>query len=89
MLEFSRNARERAFRMYTWATIASEWLSMFEQMKPKVVTGRYSGPLCLLEKTHSYLNTGNVVAARRVLTELDRTPFFRKETEALRQNCGL
>lgn len=89
MLEFSRNARERAFRMYTWATIASEWLSLFEQMKPKAVTGRYAGPLCLLEKTHSYLNTGNVVAARRVLTELDRTPFFRKEAEALRQNCGL
>ena len=89
MMEFSKNARERAFRMYTWATIAAEWLAMFEEMKPKVVTGRYSGPLCLLEKTHSYLNTGNVVAARRVLTELDRTPFFKKEAEELRQNCGL
>jgi glycosyltransferase involved in cell wall biosynthesis len=89
MMEFSKNARQRAFRTYRWATIADEWFSIFEQMEPKVVTGRYSGPLCLLEKTHSYLNTGNVVAARRVLTELDRTPFFKKEAETLRQNCGL
>jgi len=85
MAQFSRTARARAFREYTWAAVAGEWISIIEAMTPVSVTGRYTGPLCLLEKTHSYLNSGNITAARRVLTELDRTPFFRQETQALRQ----
>jgi hypothetical protein len=89
LMELSTNARSRAFRLYTWPAVAAEWLKIMDSMPPIPVTGRYTGPLCLLEKTHAYVNSGNLTAARRVLSELDRTPFFKKEADALRQSCGL
>src|SRR5436305_436777 len=77
MEEFSRQARERAFRKYTWSSIAWEWTAILENMPVAQVHARWSGPLSLLQKTQTYLQNGNVNAATRVLTALDATPFFR------------
>ncbi len=82
--ELSQAARERAFRNYTWASIAREWTCILEDVPAKPVHARLSGPLSLLQKTHDYLRNGNVSAATRVLTALDRTPFLRNEVEALK-----
>jgi hypothetical protein len=38
----------------------------------------------LLQKTHEYLQKGNVNAASRVLTALEQTPFLQNEVEALK-----
>jgi len=82
--ELSRNARERACAMYRWSGIASEWTDIFEQMPATPVHGRFNGPLSLLQKTHDYLQNGNVSAATRVLAALDETPFLRNEVDALK-----
>jgi len=82
--ELSRSARERAFRMYTWPAIASEWISIFETMPIVPVHARWSGPLALLQKTHDYLRNGNINAATRVLAALERTPFLRNEVDVLK-----
>jgi len=84
MEQFSRNARERAFRKYTWSSIAWEWTVILENMHAAQVHARWSGPLSLLQKTQTYLQNGNVNAATRVLTALDATPFFRNEVEVLK-----
>jgi glycosyltransferase involved in cell wall biosynthesis len=84
LAQFSRAARDRAFRIYDWAVIAAEWTSIFSQMLPQPVHQRWSGPLTLLQKTHEYLQNGNVSAAGRVLTELEQTPFLQSEVEALK-----
>ncbi|MBI4473229.1 MAG: glycosyltransferase, partial [Acidobacteria bacterium] len=83
MMEMSEAAKSRAFGRYTWAGIASEWTSIFENMPSQTVHGRWAGPLTLLQKTHGYLESGNVNAARRVLVTLDQTPFLRNEIDAL------
>ena len=80
----SEAARTRAFSKYTWSAIASEWTTLFESMAAQAVHRRWAGPLTLLEKTHGYLEIGNVNAAKRVLATLDRTPFLRNEVEALK-----
>jgi glycosyltransferase involved in cell wall biosynthesis len=82
--QFSHAARERAFRRYTWSSIAAEWTSILENMPATAVHARWSGPLTLLEKTNLYVQNGNRNAAMRVLTALDATPFFRNEVEALK-----
>jgi glycosyltransferase involved in cell wall biosynthesis len=84
MMQFSRAARERAFRIYNWAVIAAEWTEIFSQMLPQPVSQRWSGPLMLLQKTHEYLQNGNVNAASRVLSALKQTPFLQNEVEALK-----
>ena len=84
MEQFSHTARERAFRKYTWSSIAWEWTAILENMPTTPVHARWSGPLTLLQKTQTYLQNGNVNAATRVLTALDATPFFRNEVEALK-----
>ena len=80
----SQAARERAFRVYPWSTVASEWTDVFEQMPAIPVHQRWSGPLSLLQKTHNYVRNGNLSAAGRVLAALDETPFLRTEVEALK-----
>lgn len=68
-------ARKRAFRRYTWSTIAGEWTALLESMPAQPVHARTSGPLSLLQKAQEYLRNGNVHAAARVLAALDQTPF--------------
>ena len=88
MEQLSHTARERAFRKYTWSSIAWEWTAILENMPSTPVHPRWSGPLTLLQKTQTYLQNGNVNAATRVLTALDATPFFRNEVEALRERLS-
>jgi hypothetical protein len=78
---FSCAATERAFQKYTWASVASEWTTILDSMPVTVVHPRWSGPLGLLQRGHDFLKNGNVSAASRVLTALDRTPFMRNEVE--------
>jgi glycosyltransferase involved in cell wall biosynthesis len=85
MEQLSHTARERAFRKYTWSSIAREWTAILENMPVKAVHPRWTGPLTLLQKTHAFLENGNINAATRVLTALDATPFFRNEVEALKK----
>jgi glycosyltransferase involved in cell wall biosynthesis len=82
--ELSCAARERAFRLYQWPAVASEWTNIFERMPARPVHQRWNGPLSLLQKTHNYLRNGNLSAAGRVLAVLDDTPFLRTEVEALK-----
>jgi glycosyltransferase involved in cell wall biosynthesis len=82
--ELSNYARERAFRVYSWSRIAKEWMTIFEAMPRVSVHARWNGPLTLLQKTHDYLQNGNVSAASRVLAALDQTPFLRNEVDALK-----
>jgi len=84
LAEMSRAACERAFRLYTWPAIASEWLSIFEAMPVVPVHARWNGPLTLLQKTHDYLRNGNINAATRVLAALEQTPFLRNEVDVLK-----
>jgi glycosyltransferase involved in cell wall biosynthesis len=86
--EFSRNARERAYRKYIWSSIAWEWTAILENMHATQVHARWAGPLSLLQKTQTYLQNGNVSAATRVLTALDATPFFRNEVERLTRSAN-
>jgi glycosyltransferase involved in cell wall biosynthesis len=80
----SAAARTRARGFYSWDLIAAEWTRVFEQMPAQPVSGRFSGPLSLLERTNEYLLAGNREAARRVLSNVERTPFFKREAEGLR-----
>jgi hypothetical protein len=82
--QLSSAARDRAFRMYRWSTIASEWTAIFEDMPATAVHSRFNGPLTLLQKTHDYLRNGNISAATRVLAALEQTPFLRNEVDALK-----
>jgi glycosyltransferase involved in cell wall biosynthesis len=82
--EISSAARERAYRLYRWSSIASEWTELFREMAPVPVHARWSGPLTLLQKADAYLRKGNVTAAGHVLSTLDQTPFFKSEVDALR-----
>ncbi len=84
LIELSAAARRRAFRLYDWAIIAAEWTDIFQAMAPQPVHQRWSGPLSLLQKTHELLRNGNISAASRVLTVLERTPFLRNEVEAVK-----
>jgi len=88
MEQFSRHARERAFRKYTWSSIAWEWTAILENMHAAQVHARWSGPLSLLQKTQTYVQNGNVNAATRVLMALDATPFFRNEVEVLTRSAN-
>lgn len=76
-------ARDRAFRHYAWSTIAAEWTTILESMPPVSVSGRFSGPLSLLERAHDYVRGGNRSAARRVLSNLNATPFLAAEAARL------
>jgi glycosyltransferase involved in cell wall biosynthesis len=82
--ELSTAARERAFLMYSWPTIAKEWTGIFKDMDARGVSQRWGGPLGLLQKGHRYLENGNVNALARVLMELEQTPFLRNEVEVLK-----
>jgi len=84
LAELSHAARERAFRMYTWSSIAAEWNCIFQSMPVAQVHARWAGPLALIKKTHEYLEKGNVSAATRVFTALERTPFLPKEVDVLK-----
>jgi len=53
-------------------------------MPATVVHRRWTGPLSLLQKTHEYLEKGNVSAATRVLAGLEQTPFLKNEVEAVK-----
>ena len=84
LAEFSHAAIRRAFQYYAWAGIASEWTEIFKGMPATVVHRRWTGPLSLLQKTHEYLEKGNVSAATRVLAGLEQTPFLKNEVEAVK-----
>ncbi len=84
MQALSHAARERAFRLYTWEAIAREWTAIFADMPARPVVARWSGPLGLLQKTHAYIEKGNVSAAKRVLRALDETPFLQNEVETIK-----
>jgi glycosyltransferase involved in cell wall biosynthesis len=88
LTEFSEASRRRAFRLYDWAVIAAEWTNIFQAMVPQPVHQRWSGPLCLLQKTNEFLQNGNVSAASRVLAVLERTPFLRSEVAAVKGKLG-
>ncbi|HLQ77935.1 MAG TPA: glycosyltransferase family 4 protein [Terriglobia bacterium] len=81
--KMSSVARDRAFRRYAWSSIAFEWTRIFESMTPIPVSGRFSGPLSLLERAHEYARGGNKAAARRVLSNLEATPFLAEEAARL------
>lgn len=82
--EMSRAARDRAFRLYSWEAISTEWSAMIEDLPPTPVSPRWSGPLILLEKCHYYLEKGNIPASRKILASLDAIPFFRNQVEEIR-----
>jgi glycosyltransferase involved in cell wall biosynthesis len=84
LLQVSRTAQKRAFRIYDWSAIAQEWADVFAQMPALPVHPRWSGPLMLLQKGHEYLHNGNVSAVSRVLSALEQTPFLRNEVESLK-----
>jgi hypothetical protein len=54
----------------------------------KLVHGRWSGPLILLQKTKDFLERGNVSATRRLLQAVEKTPFLRSEVEAAKRKCN-
>jgi glycosyltransferase involved in cell wall biosynthesis len=81
--KMSAAARDRAFRHYAWSSIAFEWTSILDSMTPVPVSGRFSGPLSLLERAHEYIRGGNLTAARRVLSNLETTPFLAGEVARL------
>lgn len=80
----SDRAQRYAHEHYTWAHIASEWTGIFDAMPPKPVHPRRSGPLSLLQKTHEYLQKGNVSAGSRVLLALEQTPFLENEVRVVK-----
>ncbi|HYR42281.1 MAG TPA: glycosyltransferase family 4 protein [Terriglobia bacterium] len=84
LAELSDAAMRHAFQYYAWLRIASEWTDMFAAMPARAVHSRRSGPLSLLQKTHEYLQKGNVSAATRVLAALEQTPFLKNEVEAVK-----
>jgi glycosyltransferase involved in cell wall biosynthesis len=79
----SRAARKRAFGKFTWQAIAREWTAILENLEPVPVSGRFGGPLSLLERAHEYIRGGNHAAARRVLSNLEATPFLAGEASHL------
>ena len=81
----SNAARTRAFNRYSWRSIAAEWSRVFEEMEPKVVPPRWTGPLVMLEKGHTYLAKGNRSATERILDRLQTQPFFEKEVRVLEE----
>ena len=84
--EMSAAARTRAFRRYAWSSIAFEWTSILESMTTVPVSGRFSGPLCLLERAHKYVRSGNRIAARKILSNLEATPFLAGEVARLQSD---
>jgi len=80
----SDRAKRYAYQKYTWAHIGSEWTDIFAAMPARTVHRRWSGPLSLLQKTHDYLQKGNVNAATRVLAVLEQTPFLENEVRAVK-----
>jgi glycosyltransferase involved in cell wall biosynthesis len=82
---FSRQARDRAARQYSWSAIAGEWTNIFNDMPAHPVSGRFTGPLSLIERAWGYLRAGNLNAAQRILKDVDATPFFKQETEGLKE----
>jgi glycosyltransferase involved in cell wall biosynthesis len=84
LMELSEGARSRAFRLYPWSSVALEWSDILRTMPVQPVHARWNGPLVLLQKTHDYLENGNINAASRVLATLDRTPFLKNEVEKLK-----
>ena len=83
--KFSMRARERAFRQYTWSTIAKEWTGIFQDMPAQPVSGRFTGPLSLIDRAWGYVRAGNNNAAQRIIKEVDAMPFFKQETEGLKK----
>jgi len=81
----SAAARARAHEQYGWDTIAADWTTIFAEMAAHRVSGRFTGPLSLLERAWGYARMGNMVAARRIVTEVEKTPFFAKETAELQK----
>ncbi len=85
---FSARARARALRRHSWRTIASEWTDILQNMPAHRVSGRFTGPLSLIDRAWIYLRTGNVNAAQRILRDIDTTPFFRQEIKGLRERMS-
>jgi glycosyltransferase involved in cell wall biosynthesis len=81
----STAARQRAERQYGWDTIAKEWTGVLGAMPIQSVSGRFTGPLSLLERAWGYARMGNLVAARRLAKEVENTPFFKRETAELQK----
>jgi len=82
-LKMSAAARDRAFRRYAWSSIAFEWTSILDSMTAIPVSGRFSGPLSLLERAHEYIRGGNRNAAQRILSNLETMPFLAGEVARL------
>ena len=78
-------ARRRAFDLYSWRSIAREWIELFEAIAPRPVPGRWSGPLVMLQKAHEYLAKGNINASQKILGRLETQPFFEAEIKDLGQ----
>ena len=81
----SAAARNRAFRNYSWGSIATEWSQLFESMEPQLVPPRWSGPLVMFQKGHMYLEKGNRSATEKILWSLQAQPFFEKEVQGLEE----
>jgi glycosyltransferase involved in cell wall biosynthesis len=86
---FSTRARERAFRLYAWSTIAAEWTDILQGMPARQVSGRFTGPLSLIDRAWGYVRAGNMNAAQRIVKDVDATPFFRHETEGLKERMKI
>jgi hypothetical protein len=69
--------------------IAKEWTNIFHEMPAHRVTGRFQGPLSLIERAWGYLRAGNITATQRILKDVDATPFFRQEVEGLKEGVKL
>lgn len=82
---FSERARERAYRRYLWSTIAAEWTNILQDMPVQQVSGRFTGPLSLIDRAWGYVRAGNMNAAQRIVKDVDATPFFKHEAEGLKE----
>lgn len=80
----SMAARKRVSALYSWRTIAREWLELFETMPKRETPPRWSGPLARLEKAHEYLAKGNRRASTNILRGLAGQPFFPAQVEKLK-----
>ena len=77
----STAARDRAFRHFNWSCIASEWIDVLKGMPALPVSGRFVGPLSLLERLNEYVRLSQYNAAKNILARLDQIPFFPNEVQ--------
>ncbi|MNC95540.1 hypothetical protein D3C83_126900 [compost metagenome] len=69
--------------------IAAEWTKILEDMPAHQVSGRFTGPLSLIDRAWGYVRAGNLNAAQRIVKDVDAMPFFKQETEGLKSALNL